>query len=176
MNKLELVAVFVIIIISLSVVCGILFYQNNDFRNQISVLEGQLDECQNQTSEMKNQIDELEQQNLELQNQNLELESLIDKFTNRVNITKFSSSGMNPIVGVTFHSLANVTIQNFGINDVEDLTLIISPEDINGKINIDVIRPGETQIVSTDYYWNLGSNITVTLKLGETILDEYTTP
>lgn len=183
MNKLELVAVFVIIIISLSIMCGHLFYQNNDFRNQISVLEGQLDECQNQTSEMKNQIDELEQQNLELQNQNLELEqqnleleSLIDRFTNRVNITEFSSSGFNPIVGVTIYSLANVTIQNLGINKVEDLTLIISPEYLNGKINLDVIRPGETQIVSTYYYWNLGSKTTVTLKLGETILDEYPPP
>ncbi|GEM_PF-4414440 len=176
MNKLELVAVFVSIIISLSVVCGNLFYQNDSFRNQISVLECQLDECQNQTSEMENRIDELEQQNLELQNQNFELESLIDKFTNRVNITKFSSSGFNPVVGVTIYSLANVTIQNFGINDVEDLTLIIPPADLNGKINIDLIRAGETHSVSTYYYWALGCKTTVILKLGETILDEYTTP
>jgi predicted RNase H-like nuclease (RuvC/YqgF family) len=174
----------------LSVVCGHLFYQNNNFRNQISVLEDQLGEYQNQTGEMKKQIDELEQQNLELQNQireleqqnlelqnhTLELESLIDMFTNRVNIIEFSSSGFNPVAGLLILSSANITIQNLGINKVEGLTLIIPPESLNGKINIDVIRPGETQTVSTVFYWYLGQKTTVTLKLGKTILDEYPPP
>jgi len=193
MKKLS--AVLIIIIVVLSFVSGYFLYQisdlerkksdlqnrNSEFENQIFDLESQIDECQNQTSEMKNQIDELEQQNLELQNQTLELESLIDRFTNRVNITKFSSGGFNPMVGLLISSSANVTIQNFGINDVENLTLLISSgvaEGLNPRINFDLIRAGETKIVSTHYYWYLGSTDgpTVTLKLGETILDEYTPP
>jgi len=196
------VAVLSISIAVLCLLCGCLFYQNNNFRNQISVLEGQvteyqnqtgqletqiselesqIDECQNQTSEMKNQIDELEQQNLELQNQTLELESLIDKFTNRVKITKFSSAGFNPMVGLLISSSANVTIQNFGINDVENLTLIVTTkgtEDFSITNRVNLICVGETQIISTHYYWYLGSTDgpKVTLMLGETILDEYTPP
>jgi hypothetical protein len=152
--------------------------QNNELQNQLNVLESQVREYENQTSVLQNQVNELKQQNLELQNQTIELESLIDRFTNRVNITDFSSSGFSPMVGLLVESLANVTIQNFGINDVENLTLRLAGEDaeqFSKEINIKIIRAGETLTVSAYYYWYIGSTspAKVTLMLSETILDEY---
>ena len=82
------------------------------------------------------------------------------------------------MVGLLIRSLANVTVQNFGINDVENLTLLISNESAENfaqRISIDVICAGEIQTVSIYYYWTLGlsGKTTITLKQGQEILDEY---
>ena len=127
---------------------------------------------------MKNQIDELELENLELQNQTLELESLIAKFTNRVNITEFSVWGFTPCVGVTISSHVNVTIQNLGINNVEGLTLRIvvqGDEHLGKTFQINNLQVGQKHNIKTDVFWSLdwsGASV-ATLMLDDLILDEY---
>ena len=191
MNRL--VAVLSIVIILLSAVCGILYSQIGDMESQIadlenqtSVLEGQISEYQNQTSQLENQIneletqlDDLEAQNLELQNQKrvLEIES-----TNWVRIKEFRVAGWNSFGGTAAISDVNVTVQNFGVNAVDGLTLSVmnSPEeDIpHAKEEVGLLKSGEARIISTYVVWGFQSEIKTfiaVLMFDDVILDESTT-
>ena len=204
----RLFSVFTIITILLSVTCVVLLYQNSSLNNQIGVLEDNLSECQNQSVQFENQIselesqrDELENQNLELQNQNfelqsqnIELQSLCDQLTQLsiiknssivVRVTNFTTSGMNPMVGVLVESDANITIQNLGTNDLEGLTLTMAfsgndpaASSFNQQsFKIESLNAGEERTVSTNVYWGLGAGVRVviSIKLDDIILHEYKT-
>ena len=153
----KLVAILAIIIVLLSVTSGFLFYQISDIQSQISDL-------QNQNSVLEGQIGELEAQ-----------------YTNLVRITEFTVTGMGFIGGVAVLSYANVTIQNFGINDVNGLTLsIIHPSEENmsrSMVQVGLIKAGEARNIITYVTWGLGASRTfvATLMLDDIILHEHTT-
>ena len=151
---------------------------NSELRSQNSEIQNQLDELQIHNSELENQINDLQNQNSELQNLISEQEAQLSKFTNRVNITGFSTSGFSPVGALLIQSKANVTIQNLGVNDVEGLTLIINcsaAENLAQTYSLDVLLSGEKREISGSVYWTLGQSVkvTVTLKLGDIVLDEY---
>jgi hypothetical protein len=173
MNKLELVAVFVIIISLLSVVCWHLFYQNNNFRNQISVLEGQLDECQNQNSVLESQVVEYQYQ--------------IDRFEEQTSvfqtrIVDVSVTGIDfPIVGLSVVKNVNVTVQNFGKYDVKDLNVSVrhrSGSDQTEWEQIWLVKAGNKQRVSMQVWHTFSctpNGYAVTLMSGDRLLDELIT-
>ena len=193
MNKLA--AVSSIIIILLSAVCGVLVYQIGDVQTQISdlenqniVLEGQVSEYQNQTSQLENQIteletqlDDLEAQNLELQNHTGELESQLSALENAtlVQITDIKKiDAWNP-TGVAIFVELNVTVQNFGVNDVERLLLVV--DHVSGSFSnstkwIGPINAGEERTFKTMGTCNYAHPLSfvVTLKLDDIILYERT--
>ena len=146
MNKIT--AVLGIVIILLSAVCGILYYQIGDMPNQNSDLQNQIGEYQNQIGQLENQIDDLEKQidvldsqlnyleykigrleaqNLELQNQKTSLERELEiKSANWVKITEFIVNETNlSTVASGYISKFFVTVENFGNNDVEGLKLVL---------------------------------------------------
>ena len=146
MNKIN--AVLGIVIILLSTVCGILYYQLGDMPKQNSDLQNQIGEYQNQISQLEKQIDTLEKQidnldyelnyfeykigrleaqNLELQNQKTLLERELEiKSANWVKITEFivNETSTNPPAGVGLYSKFVVTVENFGTNTVEGLKVV----------------------------------------------------
>ena len=164
----KLVGVLIIIILILSFGSGFLVYQLNN--------------VQNMNSELRNQNNELLNENSELQTRISELEDLLNKVTNRVNITEFSISGMKPHEGfVVWESDVHVKIHNLGINDIEGLTLIIvgfGDESLAETLQIDPLHVGEEKEIYTHAYWVYGSYGTsvATLKLGDTTLDEHFVP
>ena len=176
MNKLELVAIFVIIIISLSIVCGHLFYQNSEPQNQ-------LDE-QSHNSELENEILELESQIDELENRIDELENPVYD----VEITSFSveERWQNP-GGMSLIFRTNVTIQNNGNNEVRGLVLFLKRVgDVNHLLGsnyvlLDTLHAGEELEINTwiqssfDSAWAHKPIFHVaTLRLGPEVIDEYT--
>jgi hypothetical protein len=188
MNKL--VAVLGITIILLSSMCAILFYQINDtqtqnseLENQNSTLEAQVSDYQNQTEQLENRVSELELQNLELKNQTNELEDLLDKVSDAryVIITEFNINGIYFIGGVAAVSYVNITVENFGTNDVNDLKVVINatfgamyPQ----SVQLGTIKSGETQKINTSVTWGFQSGtrtFIATLMQDEISLHECTT-
>jgi len=186
MNRL--VAVLSITIVMLSIVSGFLFYQlnaiqslNSELRSQNAEIQNQLDELQIQNGELENQITELQNQNSELQNRITEQETQLSKYTNLVKITEVTiESGFHPYIGLTLVNRANVTIENLGVNDVEGLTLTIehSSPSVGETYSLDVLRSGEKREINGDLFSVVGTTgwVTITLKLGEVIIDEYIIP
>ena len=158
MNKL--VVVLSITIVILGIVSGFLFYQ--------------LNAIQSLNNELRNQ-------NAEIQNQISEQETQLSKYTNLVKITEFTiEPGFNPYIGLTLHNSANVTIENLGVNDVEGLTLTIehSSPSVGKPYSLEVLRSGEKREITGDLFSVVGTTgwVTVTLKLGDIIVDEYIIP
>ena len=165
MNKL--VVVLSITIVILGIVSGFLFYQLNAIQSLNRELGSQIAELQNQNSELQNQISEQETQ--------------LSKYTNLVKITDVTiESGFNPYIGLTLHNSVNVTIENLGVNDVEGLTLTIehSSPSVGKPYSLEVLRSGEKREINGDLFSVVGTTgwVTVTLKLGEVIIDEYIIP
>jgi len=164
----KLVFVLATIIFLLIVVSGFLGYQLNSI--------------QNLNSELRNQNSDLFNQNSELLNINSELEDHLNKVTNQASITRFSIVGFTPSMGfVIYESNVYVKIRNFGINDIEGLTLVIvcfGDEKLAETVQIDTFRAGEEQEIYTHAYWIYGSDGTsvATPKLDHMILDEYILP
>jgi DNA repair exonuclease SbcCD ATPase subunit len=191
----KLVGILAITIVILGIISGFLFYQlsliqtqNTEIQNQNSGLQNQLDDLKINNNELNSQISDLQSQNNDLQNQfselevnNKELQNIIDEFTNKVKIIKFSVSGFYPIGGPIISSSANVTIQNMGINDVEKLTLEIkntNAESYRTVLNLDPLHSGEIREITARFQWILGSSgeLIAILKLDNEVLDEYILP
>ena len=191
-NLKKLAVVLCLISVLLGLVNGCLFYQFNTIQTVNSELRSEIAELQNQTSELEaiqSLNNELQFQNSELQNQTnelqdriSELETQLDRGLNRVNITGFSLYGFFTLGGLLVYSYPNVTIQNFGANDMHNLTLTIvsstTPEWIGpSTFKIDFIRTGEKRMITGKFHWILGGNgtTTATIKLGDIVLHEYIT-
>ena len=138
-------------------------------------------QLENQITELQNQIEQLEQNIVEVETQRNELEEQLISASNRVKITDFSIEGTTfPPVNVGWISDFIVTVENFGINDVENLTVFFNiqyyksypGELINWSINIGTVKVGESitvhQWIQHDYYTN---PIIATLMKDEIILD-----
>jgi hypothetical protein len=159
----RLVAALAIIIVALGAVSGFLFYQNIEMQNQNSLLEGQISELQNRILEQEEQIGNL---------------------SDLVRITGLLKYGWDNPGGLLMISTVNVTIENFGVNTVSGLSLLI--EDVsdfqignwsdNETIQIEPVKPREIRTISTKIEWSLGSNgnTTATLMLDNKIIDEFT--
>lgn len=179
-------AVLAITIVMLSVACGFLLYQFSELQNLNDGFEEQIREYQNQTGQLTNQIDELEKQTSELEKQ---LDDFEDEIYQRrvsdakqVKITKFSVYGWNH-VSIEVMSFCNVTVQNFGTNDIDGLTIRISGvnqiEDgwrYEGEQEVGLIKAGETKIINIESSQSMMfySIITATLILDDIKIDEST--
>jgi cell division protein FtsB len=142
-------------------------------------------------SDLQQQITELQEQNRDLQEENDELLEQLDLLQKRLDfnasvlITKFSSIyGWSNVVGMTIAMNFNVSVQNFGISDIEGLIVEVKrygfgEDPSNQTIKLDVLYAGETiEFLSSfvlgwdSYFDNFhGQALTATLKLGEAILD-----
>ena len=157
----RLVHVLVIAVIVAGVIAGFLFYQLNTLQSLNA---------------------ELRSRNAELENRNSELENQLAQVTNKVNITEFSISGLRPYEEfVIWESTVHVEIRNFGINDVENLTLRIAgfgDERLAESLQVDTLHVGEEKEIQTHAYWGYGSDGTsvATLVLDGVVLDEYLLP
>jgi type II secretory pathway pseudopilin PulG len=151
MNKL--VAVLAIIIILLSGMCGILYYQNGDM--------------QSQNSELQNQIGQLEAQ---LSN--------VSSASQLVRIIGIEITGSGMIAFPAYVATLNVTIQNFENSNVEGLRLTTSHisghEDSVFTVSIEVIHAEEIIYVRTNVGWSIAMkpNFVATLTLDDMILDK----
>ena len=130
---------------------------------------------------IQRQFDELQIQNSELENRITEQETQLSKYTNLVKITNVTiESGFNPLIALTLINGANVTIENFGVNDVKGLVLTIkhsSPSE-GEPYNLEILRSGEKREINCNLFSVVGTIgwVTVTLKLDEAIIDEYIIP
>jgi type II secretory pathway pseudopilin PulG len=185
----KLVAVLAIVIILLSSVCGILYYQIDDLQSQNSERQNQIGQLENQTDELESQLAELELENLELQNQTGELEAALNALENAtvmVKITGFEIAGatLSPD-GQGYYSSAEVTLQNFGITDVEGLVLWVNytapieigPDNIDyymKRVQLGLVHAGETRNATVDVVWwaAYGKKFVASLMLDDIVLDE----
>jgi hypothetical protein len=157
----RLVRVLVVAVIVASIITGFLFYQLNTLQRL---------------------NDELRNQNAALENKNGELENKIAQFTNKVNITYFSISGLRPDEKfIIWESTVHVKLCNFGINDVENLTLKIvgfGDKRLTESLQVGTLHIGEEKEIQANAYWAYGSEGTsvATVLLGDTVLDEYLLP
>ena len=185
MKKLVFLMISIIILV---IVSGLLFYQltitqnlNSDLRNQNIEIQNRLYEIQNNTSKLENQITELQNQNSELQNQINILQDQISGFTNLVKITEFKVYGLSPIGGMAHISTANLTLFNFGINDVEMITLSIisnNVEVLSKSVQIEILHAGEELKISKELLFSLSVDtipFTARLTLNDEILDQSAT-
>ena len=200
MNKFAVL--LIIVIITLSSVSGVLFYQlnvveneKNELKNEIWEVNSQLEAKQNttiqlesQVIELQNNIEQLEQSLIELENQKNELEETKSKATNLVKITEFKVTDYQPLGGFIIYSFFNLTIENFGINDVTNLSvsilgadneppIIIVNEEFVSEIPIEVIYVDEELKINGRIDYNFQDVIfpvTAKLMLGDIILDENT--
>jgi len=74
-----------------------------------------------------------------------------------------------------------VKIRNFGINDVENLTLRIvgfGDERLAESLQVDTLHVGEEKEIQANAYWGYGSDGTsvATVMLGDVVLDESLLP
>jgi len=167
MNKLELVAVFVIIISLLSVVYGHLFYQIiTGMQSQISDLENQNSVLESQVSEYQNQIDQFEEQ--------------ASVFQTRIVDVSITGDSL-PIVGLAVMKRVNVTVQNFGKYDVKDLNVSVRHRSETGQTEwtqIELVKRGEIQHASMKVWHGFActpDGYAVTLMCGDILLDELIT-
>lgn len=166
--KLKILVIFLITVLSLSIAGW--FVTNSDFQQQIYELQDQNRDLQEENDELLEQLDLLQKR--------------LD-FKPSVLITKFTSkNGWDNPVGMTIAMLFNVSVQNFGISDVEGLIVEIKRYDFdedpsNKTIKLGVLPAGETiefldsYILGWDSYFDNFHDhaLTATLKLGEAILD-----
>lgn len=172
----KIVAFFCIIIIFLSIMCGLLFYEIGDVTSQNSNL-------QNKVAQLERQVSELELDNIELQNQIDELDAYIQKISSAslVQITEFNLTGspvLAPAGGWT--SDAIVTVKNFGTSAIDGLKLVVnSTGDMTPQERqIDLLDAGEDRTVTIDVFWGMFDYEDVfvaTLMLDNVILDVHAT-
>lgn len=145
----------IIATVGMSSVSGLLFYQLNVVQSE---------------------NDELKITNDNLENENTELEDLVENFTNKIKITKFSISGFKPVENfIIFESNVYLKLQNVGINDVTQLTLTLvafGDEKLAKSLPIDDIHAGQEKEISTKVQWVYGSQGTssATIKLDDLVL------
>jgi hypothetical protein len=158
MNKL--VAVLGIIIISLSFVCGIFYYQIGDMQSQNSELQNQIGQLENQVSELEAQL------------------SNVSSASQLVRITGIEITGSGMVGWPAYVANLNVTIQNFESSDVEGLCLTTSHisghEDTVFTVSIELIPAEEVIYVRTNVGWSITMepNFVATLTLNDIILDK----
>lgn len=160
-----------------------------ELEKNVNQLQGQNEQLEEEISKLGSETLELEQQLVGVENQRNQLEQQINKFTNIVKITEFVVYGLYPVCGMYHVSKFNLTIHNFGVNDVENLSFsiltstdelaLISINITNGvEMPIDVIQADEELRINGaigDSFVSSFFPVTITLTLGDTILDEYTT-
>ena len=163
--------------------------------SQISEFQNQITELQTQNSDLQNQIGELQAQNVELQDQINELQdqksSLQEKLRELlgipVTITAFDwIEGVNPYVCLTFVNEVKVTVENYGIEEINGITLTVRLLN-NGTLlynsrpyvtGIDALHAGESREISGKIYWarlsTTPTHCVSTLTFDDVVLDEWT--
>ena len=157
----KLLATLCIVIVALSFLCGFLLLQISDLQSQNS-------ELQNQTSELEAKLSALA---------NATVLVKITEFT----VTEGTEGGTMPPPSFLRFDI-NLTVQNFGANDVEGLSLSVRDAmqegSTNNRVQVELLISGEAQNVTTQVYlFMLGRTeyiFVATLFLDDIILDERT--
>jgi uncharacterized protein YlxW (UPF0749 family) len=186
MKKSGALSVSASLIVLLIVSAWLVNNQFSSLQTQVTALEGQNSELQNQNNDLKNQTVALSDQNRQLQDrvsQLLEQLRICYNASVRIIDSEFVS-GFNPFVGLTLINRVNVTVQNFGSNDVSGLTvtveLVYNGTELWGSEGftkqVDVLRAGERLEISDWVYSglssrNIGTVCVSTLMKGNAILD-----
>lgn len=165
----SLVGILVLIAILLSVIGGFLFYQLNVMNSANTELISRNAEVQTQLEPLLSKNDELEDRVTELQNQSDELEIRLEKYLNWVEITDFKAVSHYINIPMPQPVSFNVTVKNFGINDVENLTLIVESQFGNVTNSLDVLHVGEKRVITVV----LLTSGKVILKLDDEVIDTY---
>jgi hypothetical protein len=160
----KLVAALAILVVIICTGDGFLFYQIQDTQNLNNRLKSENVETQNQIGELQISNSELENQLAELQNQSSEQETKGKKYLNLIKMSEFTIEPTESDSNV-YHTSGIVKIENFGINDIEGLVLIVGPE----TYNLDILHYEEKKVVKVTLF----GDPQATLKLGEIILDTH---
>jgi hypothetical protein len=170
----KLVAALAILVVIICTGDGFLFYQIQDTQNLNNRLKSENVETQNQIGELQISNSELENQLAELQNQSSEQETKGKKYLNLIKMSEFTIEPTESDSNV-YHTSGIVKIENFGINDVEGLTLIIYSPSVKRLVThrLDVLYYGETREIPVEVsYKNSASTVKAILKLGYKIIGE----
>lgn len=185
----------IIAIITMSGVSGLLCYRlnvvqndNRELSDELFEVSNKLEGGQNHSHSLENQVIELNNEIEQLEQSLIELEETICKATNLVKITEFKVTDYQPLGGFIIYSFFNLTIENFGINDVTNLSvsilggddeppIIIVNEEFVSEIPIEVIYVDEELKINGRIDYNFQDStfpVTAKLMVGEIILDEKT--
>lgn len=181
----------------MSGISGLLFYQlitvedeNKELSDEIFEVNIQMEEEQtssiqleSQVTELQNQTKQLQQNLTESEHQNNILKYKIAEATNRVKITEFiiNETSPAPPTGVGMFSNFFVTVENFGINDVDDLRVVFGTQysivgadrAYNDSIKIGLLREGASRTVNTHIQYPYSRrSLIATLVWGTIILDK----
>ena len=169
----KLFAGLTIIIITLSFSCGLLLYITNDMQNQNNESKEQISEYQNQINQLEKQIEELENQIEDLEEQVCQ-KKLSD--ARQVKITKIEVGNQissSPLWGTVVE--VHVTVHNFGINNIDGLTLKTSAtsESVYDKAQVGLYA-GETKTFTVEGYEDEGIVVTnlAIIMFNDIILDK----
>jgi hypothetical protein len=128
---------------------------------------------------------------VQLESQLTELENQLSNVTNLVRITDFRFEGFAfpPVTATTYCSDYIVTVENFGINDVENLTVVFDGDYFNGyqyhakygfnpdgpykwSLDVGTVKVGESKTVHEVHVIPEDSTFVIQLMLNDTVLDE----
>jgi FtsZ-binding cell division protein ZapB len=179
-----------VVVLVLTVTTLLIISQFSSLQTQVADLQTRNSELESQNSDLQNQTIWLQDQNRQLQDQISQLlEQLDGNYGSPVKITAFEwDGGFYPIVGVTLYHPVNVTIRNYAAVNVSGLSLtarLINKYDntqigtSGGTDRIEPLQAGETREISVGAYTTIGTSLdeaacVVTLKSGNTVLDEWT--
>jgi uncharacterized protein YlxW (UPF0749 family) len=158
----KLASVSFVIIVLLSAVFGVLFYQISDL--------------QNRNSNLQNQITQLENEKNELENHTRDLEAYVNNVSNanQVKITKMSIAFTQMLL-----SFVDVTVKNFGTSDVDGLNLTLtndSGDNMTITLPIGIIHAGEEKHINEGIehrFFQWSNTFFATIMFDDITLDEY---
>jgi len=194
MKKRITISIVLIAVIALTFAALLIHSQFSSLQTH---LQTQIVELQNRNEELENQNADLQNQTIWLQDQNRKLQGQISQLLEQlsgnccspVKIIAFGwDGGFYPIVGVTLYHPINVTVKNYAAVNVSGLSLtvkLINKYDNSqigtsgGTYRIDPLQPGEARQIVVGAYTTIGTSLddaacVVTLKSGNTVLDEWT--
>ena len=180
MNKLILLLITPIVV--LSIVSGLLL-------NQLIIVQNENSELRTEIFGVTSQLEEEQTVSLQLECRLSELGNRLAVIINKVKIIDFRTNGtiFPAIGGIGQYSDLVVTVANFGINDVENLTVVFDGQyytsDLNysdkWEIDIGTVKVGESKTVNLwdnldgGFYANPAS-LVAQLMLDDMILDNRT--
>ena len=185
MNKY--VAVLAIIIVALGGTCAVLFHQIVDLQNRNSTLYYEKIVFRDMILEYQDQIAQLKSQISDLQNQIDELQDIEQRKQAELERNILSARQVK-ITGITFESIyyagaviadsVTVSVKNYGQNHVENLTLLLSRENLPhskaSEIEIKLLRTGEEKRIALSPVHLIDNpHWVATLWLEDIFLDEY---
>ena len=180
----KIIPLLIVPIVVLSIVSGLLF-------NQLLVVQTENSELRTEVSDVNARLEGKQTVGLQLESQLNELENQLRNVTNLVRITDFRFEGFAfpPVTATTYCSDYIVTVENFGINDVENLTVVFDGDYFDGyqyhakygfnpdgpykwSLDVGTVKVRESKTVHEVHVIPEDSTFVIQLMLNDTVLDE----